>query len=153
MTPDVESVFLDTNVLVYANVAESPFHALALSRIERMYQDGVDLWISRQVLREYLAVLTRLRRSAEALSTRVLAERVRFFATHFRVANEDQVVTDRLLELVERFSVVGRQVHDANIVATMLACSVGCLLTANEQDFTQYSSLIVVEPLRRHASA
>ncbi len=58
-TTDVEPVFLDTNVLVYANVAESPFHPRALSAIETRYDSGIELWTSRQVLREFLATLTR----------------------------------------------------------------------------------------------
>jgi predicted nucleic acid-binding protein len=58
-TADAEAVFLDTNVLIYANVAESPFHQIALRAVESRARAGVELWISRQVLREYLAVLTR----------------------------------------------------------------------------------------------
>ena len=46
-----EAVFLDTNVLVHANVAESPLHQLALTAIQKRYDAGVELWVSRQVLR------------------------------------------------------------------------------------------------------
>jgi predicted nucleic acid-binding protein len=54
---DAESVFLDTNILVYANVAEAPLHELAHASIETHYNAGIELWISRQVLREYLSTL------------------------------------------------------------------------------------------------
>lgn len=56
---DAEPLFIDTNILVYANVTESPYHAPALHAIQTAYQAGRPLWISRQVLREYLATLTR----------------------------------------------------------------------------------------------
>jgi len=49
--------FWITNILVYANVAESPVHDAALAAIETRYEVGIELWISRQVLREFLAVL------------------------------------------------------------------------------------------------
>lgn len=35
------SVFLDTNILVYANVSESPFHQAALQAIENLYDAGI----------------------------------------------------------------------------------------------------------------
>ena len=35
------SVFLDTNILVYANVSESPFHQTALQAIENLYDAGI----------------------------------------------------------------------------------------------------------------
>ena len=34
MTTDVESVFLDTNALVYASMSVSPLHAIACRAIE-----------------------------------------------------------------------------------------------------------------------
>ena len=58
-TGAVNTVFLDTNVLVYASVTASPFHQQALSAIQNYAAAGTELWISRQVLREYLAVVTR----------------------------------------------------------------------------------------------
>lgn len=54
-----ERVFLDTNIPVYVNIAEAPLHDAALDAIRINEQAGPPLWISRQVLREYLAVLTR----------------------------------------------------------------------------------------------
>jgi hypothetical protein len=44
-------------------------------------------------------------------------------------------VWDRLMELSRPYSFGGRQVHDANIVATMLAHGERRLLTFNEADF------------------
>jgi predicted nucleic acid-binding protein len=57
MTVVAEPTFLDTNILVYASVEESPFHTAALNTIATLEQDNVPLWISRQVIREYLATL------------------------------------------------------------------------------------------------
>jgi predicted nucleic acid-binding protein len=54
-----EKIFLDTNVLGYADIVEDPLHAIALNAIQRREQAGTEVWISRQVLREYLATLSR----------------------------------------------------------------------------------------------
>ena len=41
----------------------------------------------------------------------------------------------------------GRQVHDANIVATMLVYGILPLLTNTTEDFTRFSSFIRLLPL------
>ena len=48
MTVVAEPTFLNTNILVYASVDASPFHAAALSAIAALEQQHVPLWISRQ---------------------------------------------------------------------------------------------------------
>jgi hypothetical protein len=46
MITDGESVFIDTNVLVFANAAEAPHHQIALSAIKKYRAKGIELWIS-----------------------------------------------------------------------------------------------------------
>jgi predicted nucleic acid-binding protein len=67
-------VFIDTNILIYANLAMSPFHLQATERLQALDEQRVDLWISRQILREYLSGMTRqadLRCVSEAKRDRV----------------------------------------------------------------------------------
>lgn len=52
-------LFLDTNVLIYASIKEAPEHQAVRGFIEQHLALGTLLYISRQVLREYLAVLSR----------------------------------------------------------------------------------------------
>ena len=59
----------------------------------------------------------------------------------------NRLVSEKLGELVQRFSVKGRQVHDANIAATMLTHGLQDLLTHNVVDFARFSPLITVHPL------
>ena len=58
-TTAADPVFVDTNILVFANTATAPFHAEAQAALLSLATPGVELWISRQVLREYLATLSR----------------------------------------------------------------------------------------------
>ena len=53
-------------------------------------------------------------------------------------------VWDELMALSRRFAFGGKQVHDANIVATMLEHGEMRLLTFNEADFRRFGSLIEV---------
>jgi predicted nucleic acid-binding protein len=63
------------------------------------------------------------------------------------MADNLSAVTNHLLELVEHFNVKGKQIHDANIVATMLAYGIKRLLTFNTADFERYRSVIEILPL------
>ena len=54
-------------------------------------------------------------------------------------------MADRLLGLLADAESGGKQVHDANVVATMLAHGVGMVVTMNVTDFArfeQYVSLV-----------
>jgi predicted nucleic acid-binding protein len=142
-----ERVFVDTNVLVFANVAESPLHKVALSKLRELRDTGSALWISNQVLREFLAVRSRKDLFKEVCSASTLAERVRYFQTHFRVGADSAMAMDALLAIMERVPVAGKQVHDANIVATMQVHGVRHLLTDNVGDFKRFAFLITIIPL------
>jgi predicted nucleic acid-binding protein len=48
------AVFIDTNVLVYAIFPGTPFHDAARARLTELESNGVVLWTSRQVFREFL---------------------------------------------------------------------------------------------------
>jgi len=72
---DAEPLFIDTNVLIYANVAGAPFHEQALKVLTSAYQSKQPLWISRQVLREFIAARTRPQTFAQPSTPEVVIER------------------------------------------------------------------------------
>jgi predicted nucleic acid-binding protein len=142
-----DPVFVDTNVLVYASVISAPSHQPALKAIVDMKKAKTELWISRQILREYLAVLSRPQTFVNPIPISTLVSRVRAFQSWFLIADEGPQVTAHLLSIVAQVPMGGKQIHDANIVATMQAYGVGKLLTHNISDFTRFSALIQVLPL------
>ncbi|MCC7493112.1 MAG: PIN domain-containing protein [Fimbriimonadaceae bacterium] len=143
-------VFVDTNVLVYATLANAPRHRAAVSALEAHL--GQPRWISRQVLREYLAVLTRPASDGSAVPLATVLEQVELLQRAFVVADEDARVGTELCRLVATVPVAGKQVHDTIIVATMLVHGIGLLLTNNVEDFRRYAHWIEIVPLDRWAS-
>jgi predicted nucleic acid-binding protein len=146
-TMGADAVFVDTNVLVNANIATAPFHAAALQELRSLRNSGVPLWISRQVIREYLATLSRPQTFSAPQPIFVLATQVNYFLSNFALAEDGPSVTSNLLTLLTNMPIGGRQVHDANIVATMQAHGITRLLTRNVVDFNRFSGLIQVIPL------
>ena len=138
---------MDTNVLVYATVAEAPLYTVARESLDAFTAQGTDLWISRQVLREYLAVLSRPQTFSQPIPAITLTQSVRVFESRFRTAEDNALVTAKLLDLLLQFPSGGKQVHDANIVATMLVYGVPTLLTHNTADFARFAGVVEVLPL------
>ncbi len=147
MTGDADAVFVDTSILVYATVVNAPWHSEAKDALDGLRTQGTTLWISRQVLREYAAVVTRPQTFAEPLPAHAVAMDVQTFSALFHVADESAAVTTELMKLIQIVNVGGKQIHDANIVATMLVYGIPQILTHNTADFVRYASLITLRPL------
>src|ERR1700737_4642753 len=93
------------------------------------------LSVSRQILREYIAVMTRQQIWGKALTLAEATADTAAFGRRFTVLEDAPPVWDQLMELSRHYSFGGRQVHDANVVPTMLAHGERRLLTFNEGDF------------------
>jgi len=140
-----DPAFIDTNVLVYDDQAASTFHVAARAALACLERDGAALWISRQVLREYLAAVTRPNPAGVPPLTRSeAATAVEGFLAAYVIAEDGPIATTHLLSLVRSVPIGGKQVHDANIVATMLAHGIPRLLTFNGADFRRFEPIIAV---------
>lgn len=135
-----DKVFIDTNILVYLANKDSDFHKDITKRFENL-AEKYELWISRQVLREYAVVMTRPGVLEIPLTKQELISDIHRFISFFRMANENETVTDNLIQLIEQYSISGKRIHDANIVATMMACSTEKLFTKNTKDFVAFKEV------------
>ena len=135
-------MFIDTNVLVqYLNVT-APDHVSTRELMQRFLNQPEMLRISRQILREYLAVVTRPQAWSAPLEMSVALNDVNRLIRTFHILEDGPNVTAQLIELCREIPVGGRQIHDANIVATMLAYGERRLLTFNTSDFRRYRGRI-----------
>ena len=135
-------MFVDTSVLVNARILEAPDHDLARAQLERALQDLEPLRISRQILREYLSVVTRPQTWSIAIAREEALADVDRLTNSFEILEDGPSVTQTLLALCREVTVGGRQIHDANIVATMLAHGERRLLTFNAADFRRFGDRI-----------
>jgi len=144
VTTPADRLLVDTNVLVYASLRNSPWHTQAL---HAELQTGMELWLSRQILREYLVVLTRPGTATLASPAVTATADVAAFERMFRVADDTSDVTSKLLTLVQSVPTGGKQIHDANLVATMQVYEISRLLTHNVADFNRFGALITIVPM------
>lgn len=144
---DKTTLFVDTNVLVFATLADSPLQANAQKAIRDSQQAGIEIWISRQIIREYRAALSRPQVFSQPASPSLLRAEVELFILQYNVAEDNAEITERLLHLIEIVPTGGKHIHDANIVATMLTYGITHLLTHNVTDFTRFSQFVTVVSL------
>ncbi len=143
-----DRVFVDTNVLLRANHPGLGLHQEANIALTRYRRDEYELWINRQVVREYLVQLTRPGLLAQPLTFTEIEAQVAGLRAVFRIADDTEAVTDKLIELIKEFPTGGKQIHDANIVATMLVYGIDTLVTQNVADMKRFAERIKIVSLQ-----
>jgi predicted nucleic acid-binding protein len=88
--------------------------------------------------------MTRQQLWGKALSLSEALADTAVFVRRFTILEDGPPVWEKLVELSRHYSFAGRQVHDANIVATMLAHGERRLLTFNDADFRRFAAAIEV---------
>ncbi len=145
--PLAEPLFIDTNVLVFANSISAPVSTDARSRLNDLSNQGAPLWISRQVLREYMATMSRSHTFQKPVLSAILIADIHRFQSQFLIAEDGPLVTNPLLKSIGSIPIGGKQIHDANIVATTLAHGLRMLLTHHVIDFQRFAGTIDVIPM------
>jgi len=135
-------VFIDTNVLVMSRIPGAPDHDAARQSLGRAFRAPEPLRISRQVIREYLSVVTRPQTWPMAITHEEALADVSRLIGSFEILEDGPMVTESLVALCREVPAGGRQIHDANIVATMLTHGERRLLTFNTDDFRRYGDRI-----------
>lgn len=142
---------IDTNVLVrLANMADAS-HAVAARSVLELHRRGEVLHLTSQVLIEFRNVATRPNVvNGLGLSTVDAEAQASGFEAAFPLLAETPDIYTAWKALVEALGVVGKQVHDARLVAVCHAHGVTHLLTFNAGHFARMANegpgLVVVDP-------
>jgi predicted nucleic acid-binding protein len=139
---------LDTNILLTATDKGRAGYEQALEVMNGWPAQGATLYTSGQVIREYLGVATRpVTQNGLGLTVSDALDNARAFRARMRFLVEDAKVAGRLAELLEETKSSGKQVHDANVVATMLVHGVGTVVTLNTGDFARFGRHVQISGL------
>ncbi len=141
------STLVDTNILTrYAQPTHSMYQ-LAKDAVNLLLQQGDELCLVPQNFYEFWVVATRPvavnglgLTMAEAQAELVGLRQI------FTVLDETPAILARWEQLVIQYQVMGKNAHDARLVAAMLVHGVGRLLTFNARDFQRYQGITVVSP-------
>jgi predicted nucleic acid-binding protein len=117
------------------------------STLSRQSLRGDEIFVTAQNLIEFCSVATRPT-DANGLGWPVDAVRLEIdrLLGQFPLLDETPQIFVRWLGLVTTHRVIGRRVHDARLVAVMLAHRISHLLTFNSDDFHQFPEIVVIDP-------
>jgi len=138
---------LDTNILLRMSDSASPLNLLAGQVAAKLLQQQHRLFITSQTIIEFWVVATRptdvngLGWGVEQTLTEI--EQI---LNQFPQLQETPEIFSYWLHLVTQYQLQGKRVHDARLVAVMLAHNVTHLLTFNPNDFRRINEIVVVDP-------
>lgn len=141
-SPDAERFVLDTNVGVDATVESAPSHGRVRAFLHRMFPDGHELVAGTQVLRAFVAVLSRPQSLARPAPMERVPGRVDAWSASFAVSGGAPATFRRPCALLGRFAVAGRRVHDADVLACTPEAGIRSLVTCNLDDFHTFGEVI-----------
>ena len=142
-----DKAFVDTNILLRAVLPNMKQHAQVDALLKRTIRDGAELWINGQVIREFIVQATHPRTLTEPMTTQQVVQEIEAMKPLFQIADETSAVRDKLLELLREYPTQGKQVHDTNLVATMLVYQIDTLLTLNIDDLKRFEDRIKIVSL------
>jgi toxin-antitoxin system PIN domain toxin len=141
-------IAVDTNILVYAHRAESPFHSQAFACIKALAEGNQAWGIPVSCLHEFLSIATNLKifsppstleqalKQVDAWLASPQAHMLNSGPQHWRV----------LSDLARKAKLQGGQFHDARIAAICIENSVSVLWSA-DRDFGRFKALKTLNPL------
>ncbi len=146
MAPAVaETLFVDTNILLTATDESRPLHDEAARFLAGSGPRGRPLVLSGQILREYLVVATRPPESnGLGLGARDAVANANEFLRHLHLVDETAEAARQLRRLARIHDLSGKLIHDANIIATMMAHGIAAVITRNARDFKRFEEIRVV---------
>jgi toxin-antitoxin system PIN domain toxin len=141
-------IALDTNILVYAHRADSPFHARARHCI-RSLAEGNGAWaLPWSCVHEFLAVVThpRIYKPPTPIANALDQVDAWLESPTLVLLSENEAHWPALRRAIEAGHVQGPRVHDARIAALCVAHGVTELWSA-DRDFSRFGELRVTNPL------
>jgi predicted nucleic acid-binding protein len=141
------SYLIDTNVLLRLIQDSHPMHDDAAGSIRKLLAINEELFIIPQNLIEFWAVATRpAKYNGLGLTLEKTEQELSRLKNIFVLRLDTATIFAEWENLVKLHKVAGRQVHDARIVAAMLAHGIKNLLTFNTDDFKRYTEITVADP-------
>jgi predicted nucleic acid-binding protein len=138
---------VDTNVLL--RIAQ-PSHAMysdAARSLAIIARRGDHLRITPQNLIEFWAVATRpIANNGLGISPVEAAAELLKLKKLFEVLPDEPEILFQWEHLVVKHGVIGRQTHDARLVAVMLVHNLTHLLTFNDRNFKRFNEITVLNP-------
>jgi predicted nucleic acid-binding protein len=139
---------LDTGILVRLLHAPDPFNPQIRNTLREIHSAGHTFVTATQNMAEFWNVCTRPAeaRGGFGLSVQETQTRLRLLERNIAVLREPKSAYQKWKELLLRYNISGKSVHDARLIALMKGYRIKRILTLNPSDFGRYSGIEVISP-------
>ena len=142
----VEPGVVDTNILVYAVDADAPQHAPSRALLEAGRDGSTTLCVTPQILCEFYSIVTSARRVQNPCSPAEALGAISLLLGFLRVLPVPMHTVEEIMRLLRRRPVIGADVFDLQIIATMNVNGIPRIYTFNAGDFAGFAEIDVLTP-------
>lgn len=141
-------ILTDSGVLLRLHHPPDPLRTVVERAVRALRFRQDEPVVAFQNLTEFWNVCTRPKtaRGGFGLSQAETERRLGVIELGFPRLDEPPAAYPNWRQLVVAHQVQGKQVHDARLVALMMACGITHILTLNGPDFARYPGITVVDP-------
>ncbi|PZD74836.1 hypothetical protein C1752_00994 [Acaryochloris thomasi RCC1774] len=140
-------ILVDTNILLRIEQKNHPQSAQAFQATENLIKNDCELFVVPQIFAEFWNVATRPSdKNGLGMSCGWTASKIKQLREIFTLQHDQPQNYDQWLDLVSRYEVKGKNVHDARLVAAMLVQDSTYVLTYNVNDFKRFQEITVIQP-------
>lgn len=141
-----ERVLLDTNILVYADNINSPYHKIAKEVRDSCLKGEIQGCISTQNLYEYFAVVTDSKKVEFPLSPDEAINEIEKYlkAKTIKIIFPNPLTIQRVINLVKKYKIKKQEIFDVQLVATMLDYGIRNIVTRNDKHFKMITEVTTI---------
>jgi predicted nucleic acid-binding protein len=140
-------ILVDTNVLLRSAQPSHSLHQSAVASVANLRLANEALCLVPQVLYEYWVVATRpVDENGLGMSARETEVDLAKLMQRFRFFRDERAIFEPWHKLVVQHQVLGKNGHDARLVAAMQRHSLTHILTFNGDHFKRYPGITVLVP-------
>ena len=140
-------ILVDTNILARSAQPGHSQHQIAIEAVEALRLRDETLCLVPQVLYEYWSVATRpVEQNGLGMTADEAAADLVATVQRFHVFRDERAIFDVWQRLVLQYRVLGKNSHDARLVAAMERHGISGILTFNASDFSRYPGIQILDP-------
>ncbi|HVK18592.1 MAG TPA: PIN domain-containing protein [Fimbriiglobus sp.] len=140
-------ILCDTNLLIRLLNPSDANNALARAAMSQLLRNGDELVLMPQNLYEFWSVATRpADKNGHGLTPTATAAELVKLRAQFTILDDTPAILPEWERLVVAHAVLGKNAHDARLVAAMHVYGVTHLLTFNDGDFRRFTGITVLTP-------
>jgi predicted nucleic acid-binding protein len=142
-------ILVDTNVLLRMVQPNHSMHAQAMSVVTALRMRDEILCVVPQVLYEFWVVATRpVQPNGLGMTAAEADADLAKIIQRFRLIRDERAIFDPWRRLVTQHQVLGKNAHDARLIAAMQRHGITRIVSFNADDFKRFPGVTTIDPVK-----